>query len=624
MRIERTAAGYHAEVLDSPSGQASADFVLPFSDLELENYLLKMGGARRGTRRIDSLDMEAAKAFGGRLFDAVFIGDVRSALAASLNESERQKMGLRVRLRLADAPDLADLPWEYLYNRTLNRFFSLSVKTPLVRYLDLPERIVPLAVTPPLNVLVMISSPVDFELLDVEGEFSKLKSALKDIEARGLVVLERVSEASLAALQACLQVKQYHIFHFIGHGGFDERTQDGVLILEDSERRGRRVGAQYLGMILHDHGSLRLAILNACEGARTSRTDPFAGVAQSLVQQGIPAVIAMQFEITDEAAITISQEFYASLASGYPVDGALAEARKAVFAQGNELEWGTPVLYMRSPNGAIFDVQQTEELSGPPAVSAPYPMRAARLIARLRARAANNPRLGYPGGVAVFLLSLAVLLAAFAAAGLLPFLPIAERSAIVLEDSFDAPNLNTSRWVLENDIDNIASVSEGIFRMTSSGDRYPYVSNRSPLSLPGEFRVTLRYRYTGVSVCGAGIGLTSAFVPIHLQEQTVNVEEPDPNNKLVLFIWHEVVWYETIQTGRRLIPLPGAFTDLHEVTIAYRGNRYSISQDGTLLFTSEPNPARPRYVAFGNAGIQTNTCPWDSLEIDYVKVENAP
>ncbi|MCP4306519.1 MAG: hypothetical protein GY926_10515 [bacterium] len=46
-------------------------------------------------------------------------------------------------------------------------------------------------------------------------------------------------------------------------------------------------------MILHEHRSLRLEILNACEGARSSRTDPFSGTGKSLVQQGIPAVVAM-------------------------------------------------------------------------------------------------------------------------------------------------------------------------------------------------------------------------------------------------------------------------------------------------------------------------------------------
>jgi hypothetical protein len=63
-------------------------------------------------------------------------------------------------LRLTSAPELANLPWEYLYNSALNRFPALSIETPVVRYLELPERIRPLAITPPLRVLAIISSPL--------------------------------------------------------------------------------------------------------------------------------------------------------------------------------------------------------------------------------------------------------------------------------------------------------------------------------------------------------------------------------------------------------------------------------------------------------------------------------
>lgn len=356
--IERSEEGYTARVLSSPAGQATVSFRLPFSDLELENFLLRVGRPRRGVRRLRSPEMEAVKTFGSRLFETVFSGTVRGCLRSSLDEAHRQGAGLRIRLRLAHAPELADLPWEYLHNPSLNRFLSLSAETPLVRYLDLPERIRPLAVEPPLKVLVMISSPSDYPSLDAEEEWEKLKEALRDLQQRGLVVLERLDVATLSALQKRLRQGECHVFHFIGHGAFDERAQDGVLVLEDAQGRGRLVSGHDLGTLLHDHRPLRLAVLNACEGARTARSDPFAGTAQSLVQQGIPAVIAMQFEVTDEAAITLAREFYGALADGYPVDAALAEARKAVFAQGNDVEWGKPVLYMRSPDGVLFDIQE--------------------------------------------------------------------------------------------------------------------------------------------------------------------------------------------------------------------------------------------------------------------------
>jgi hypothetical protein len=359
--VRRTEGGYRAQVLSSPAGEATADFGAPFSELELENFLLRVGRPRRGTRRIGSPEMEAVKTLGKGLYEALFSGDVRDCWRSSLSEAEAQNAGLRLRLRIADAPGLNDIPWEYLYNKSLNRFLSLSEYTPLIRYLDLPERIRPLEVDAPLKILVMISSPADYPALDVEGEWSRLNKALAGLIGSGHVRLERLATPRLSVLQRKLRGDEFHVLHFVGHAGFDRETQDGVLLLCDEAGKGRLVAAENLGTILHDHRSLRLVVLNACEGSRSSRSDPFAGVAQTLVQQGIPAVIAMQFEITDEAAITFAEEFYAATADGYPVDAALSAARKAIFAAGNDIEWGTPVLYLRAPNGQLFTVNRDAE-----------------------------------------------------------------------------------------------------------------------------------------------------------------------------------------------------------------------------------------------------------------------
>ena len=65
-REERYAVG-----VSSPAGEAESEFVLPFSDLELENLLLKIGRTRRGVRRIGSPEWRAARTLGGKLFEAV-------------------------------------------------------------------------------------------------------------------------------------------------------------------------------------------------------------------------------------------------------------------------------------------------------------------------------------------------------------------------------------------------------------------------------------------------------------------------------------------------------------------------------------------------------------------------
>ena len=223
----------------------------------------------------------------------------------------------------------------------------------------------PLKVTLPLRILAMISSPTDCLQLDVEREWKLLCEALADLERDGKVILERLENAALQTLDRRLLRNEYHVLHFVGHGAFDRRIDAGVLILEDTDRRHRWMTGADLGIHLGDQPTLRLAVLNACEGARGSREDPFAGVAQSLVQQGLPAVIAMQFEITDQAAIAFSGGFYAALANGYPVDAALAQARKAIHAAGQGLEWGTPVLYLRARDGVVFEPWE-EQLANEP------------------------------------------------------------------------------------------------------------------------------------------------------------------------------------------------------------------------------------------------------------------
>lgn len=358
--IKRDADGFCAQVIKSPVGRAVSTFKLPFTDGEIENFLLRIGHKRRSVRGLDSSNVAKAESFGRKLFEAVFKDELLSCFRRSLDDASRQNSGLRIRLRLTDVPELADLPWEYLDCPSAADFLGLSIDTPVVRDLDLPEKSdPPLAVTQPLRILVMISLPEGEEQLEVEREWKNLNEALADLLREKLVILDRLDRPTLPRLQRQLRLHDYHIFHFIGHGGFEQDGQNGVLIFEDDDlaSQPRKVNGQELGRVFRDHKSIRLVILNACEGARNSRSDPFAGMAQSLIRRLVPAVIAMQFEITDKAAITFAHEFYRALAEGYPVDAALAEARKIMAATPNSVEWATPVLYMRSPNGRIFDVQ---------------------------------------------------------------------------------------------------------------------------------------------------------------------------------------------------------------------------------------------------------------------------
>jgi CHAT domain len=355
--IEPHGGGSYTCVAKSSSGgEARTVFAFPFSDKDLQILVLSVVGSigrtRRKARRIQSEERELLEDFGGQLFQAAFSGPVRSFLDRSLAAAESKNAGLRIRLRLP--PELANIPWEYLYDRESAGFVSLSPETVLVRYVEMPRPPRPFPVSPPLRILAMISAPSDVPELESDDEWDKLTAALTGLTGQGMVQVDRLEAGTLAALQRPLRQHEYHVLHFVGHGMYDEDAQDGALALEGADGRMRLVTGRDLGVMLRGHPSLRLVVLNACEGARSARDDPFGGVAQALVRQGIPAVIAMQFEISDPAALIFSQFFYQAIADGLPVDLAMVEARKAMFAAGSEVEWATPVLYLRSPDGHIF------------------------------------------------------------------------------------------------------------------------------------------------------------------------------------------------------------------------------------------------------------------------------
>ncbi len=368
--IERTATGYETRVESSATGQERSPLVLPFSDLEIENFILKMSQTGRGQRRVEMPMVEAAKDFGDKLFQATFHDATYFCLRKAQQEAAAHSAGLRIRLNFDAAPDLAVLPWEYLYNRENNHFLVLSDETPVVRQLSVQDDMPPFPIALPIRILTAICAPSDQDPLDAEDEWRQLNNALKDLQDAGKVVLERLMPPTLPTLQRALRRQDYHVFHFIGHGAFDPGSEQGILMLLDDDGRGFAVTGEQLGINLHNGRTLRLAVLNACEGARTAKDDPFAGVAQSILQQGIPAVVAMQFPITDNAARSFAREFYTAMTDGLPADAALTQGRTMVYNEGSGAEWGTPVLYLAGQDSQIFTLPPSPAL---PATRVPPP-----------------------------------------------------------------------------------------------------------------------------------------------------------------------------------------------------------------------------------------------------------
>ncbi|MDA0243879.1 MAG: CHAT domain-containing protein [Chloroflexi bacterium] len=336
------------------AGKAREQATFPLDTLQLENSLLKLHVAlarsdNRG-RKILSKEEQSVQDFGIQLFNFLFPKSIFALYERSLTEAQRQNKGLRLKLHLTDS-DLAHLPWEFLHHQD---YLCLAHETPLVRYVEL-ARIEPLlSVSAPLRVLGVIGPDYGPYTLDMAREKERIGRALDDLQEEGLLELHWLAQPTWRDLARELRRRSWHIFHFIGHGGFDETRDEGYLLLGDDSRQVRRFYATELGRLLSQHRPLRLVLLNACEGAKGGH-DLFSSTAHILMAKGLPAVLAMQYEITDKAAIEFARTFYETIAEGWPVDRAVSEARLAMsFAFTNTVEWGVPVLFMRSPDGVLF------------------------------------------------------------------------------------------------------------------------------------------------------------------------------------------------------------------------------------------------------------------------------
>jgi hypothetical protein len=355
---------YPVVVRSAKGVEVREEMHFPFDERELEDKLddLEKAVLLSGTTRrsIRSPERQIVQDFGQALFQALLGGQVGACYDETLRKAKRQNKGLRLKLRI-QPPELATLPWEFLYDPDRNAYLSLSSKTPLVRYVDVPRPVEQLPVTPPLRILGMIASPHDLPRLEVEKEKRRVKEAIGDLEARGRVELTWLEGQTSRALLRAMRRGPWHVFHFIGHGGFFPEREEGLIALADEEGNARFLRADNLAELLKDHWDLRLVLLNSCEGARARKHHSFSSTAAALVRPGIPAVLANQYEISDEAAVEFSRAFYEAVADGLPLDAATAGARTSVKVEiDNSLEWGTPVLYLQSPDGRVFDVQRDD------------------------------------------------------------------------------------------------------------------------------------------------------------------------------------------------------------------------------------------------------------------------
>jgi hypothetical protein len=342
----------------SPSGHviASSSFGEVVSDIltevplsvELLTHLVKTGKTNEGVMI----------RLGKELYDWLFPSAIDEFFMINLSNAVNGKIKLHLRFRI-EADGIAALPLELLYYEKDSQFLAIHPVVLLSRYLlhNLPEGNVRKR-DGMLNMLVIISNPVDQEFeVDPEKWEITISEALIEPVNKKLLRLAFVKHATYNNINKALLAHKPDIVQFIGHGEYKNNKGYVILVNEEDDESLPCDDRTFSDMLLGYCDNLGLICLAACEGAKSDSPQGFKGIAPKLVQRGIPAVIAMQYIVDMKAFEAFINCFFMEVSMGKPVDLSVQSARSAIgniFGYANS-EFISPVLYMRSDNGILFN-----------------------------------------------------------------------------------------------------------------------------------------------------------------------------------------------------------------------------------------------------------------------------
>lgn len=185
-----------------------------------------------------------------------------------------------------------------------------------------------------IKILLLSANPTQLTRLQLDEEVRAITERIRASEFRDTLELFSAWAVRPQDILLLLNIHKPHIVHFSGHG-----SEDGKLLLADSDRRGRAVfvGARALQTVFTTlKDNIRLVVYNACY----SRTQ---AIATSKI---IDCVIGMSETIGDQAAITFAASFYQAIGFGRSVQNAYEQGVAALLLEGFDEE-KAPKLYVK-------------------------------------------------------------------------------------------------------------------------------------------------------------------------------------------------------------------------------------------------------------------------------------
>ncbi|MEO1366399.1 MAG: SAVED domain-containing protein, partial [Acidobacteriota bacterium] len=369
IRFHRNEKGLQVSFDSSVDSAGAAQEAFNLDPRTLPGLLEKIDESITRLFRSSPTDIKLKKEHRQTLHDAFF--SIGKDLHQALNEGELGRSFARhlgrlavspnrgVRLRIGTDPTdstfhgIAAAPWETLCNERCAEegFLGKDPKFPISRYFTGLDSVYPMTVEGPLKILLVPSVPEDLKpKVEAEREIETIRRACQDTE--GIVIGQE--QARLDSVRDRFLDEGFHVLHFIGHGHFQKERGEGWVILSDQDNKAKRWPGDLLATGLKSLPSLRLVVLSSCYGAalaRDSTQQAFWTVAPPLMRAGIPALVAMQFGISDDAAIAFSRRFYGRIVKGDPIDAAASEARLSIASLENHrdtrVQWPLPVVFTR-------------------------------------------------------------------------------------------------------------------------------------------------------------------------------------------------------------------------------------------------------------------------------------
>jgi len=305
------------------------------------------------------LQAEEIERLGQELFDSIFTGQTRVVFFGTNEDAIRRKKRLRIRIRV-EPPELARIPWEIVRPEKWSTIPALSGRTPVFREEELIDGYGSLLVNGPLRIMLVSASPADQKSLDLEGELRLIQTQLEPLREAGKVEIACLARAQRRQLEQKLLEFRPHVVHFMMHGDFSGSEQQGLLMLQDDRGKSIPIEADELTSYFEadPDSETRLVIFNACRTAVDDTVTQGRGIAASLARLNVPAIIAMQFSISDPVAIVFADELYRSLIGGQSIEVAVARARREIrdrVAKSLQQEWLIPVLFLRATETRLFE-----------------------------------------------------------------------------------------------------------------------------------------------------------------------------------------------------------------------------------------------------------------------------